>query len=319
MSFSSGLVSRLSGWLQPHSTDPDTAFRERTIRLVASSGVLLLALTLGASLFIFHDHWTLVSYPTLFAVTLLFAASAALLVNRERVLTAGWLLVLAWVLASVGVVVMGRGYAAGQGVTALMLSLVIASVVLPRSSILPIGIFCIFLSAGITILSYAVGAIADPTQVGPFGGILTNSVVFVAEVLLLYERAKESDDRLEAMQKLFAEAEKARHEADQANRAKSQFLANMSHELRTPLNAVTGYTDIMLGGMAGDFTDSQREMLGYIHGSGKRLLVLINDVLDLARIEAGRLEVFFTLASPQQVVGDVTASMQSLAQQKNSL
>jgi signal transduction histidine kinase len=119
------------------------------------------------------------------------------------------------------------------------------------------------------------------------------------------------------MQQLIVEADKARQEADEANRAKSQFLANMSHELRTPLNAVTGYTDIMLNGMAGDFTENQRELLSYIQSNGKRLLVLINDVLDLSKIEAGKVEVFYTLNAPRKAVSDVVNSMQSLAQQKN--
>ena len=123
---------------------------------------------------------------------------------------------------------------------------------------------CIVLAAVINQISYATGAIPDPTSVGPLGGILTDAVLFIAEALFLRERAKESDDRLSTLRVLIVEAEASRKEADDANRAKSQFLANMSHELRTPLNAVTGYTDIMLNGMAGDFTDHQQELLTYI-------------------------------------------------------
>lgn len=74
-----------------------------------------------------------------------------------------------------------------------------------------------------------------------------------------------------------------------ANRHKSEFLAHMSHELRTPLNAILGFADVLSEGMAGPLTDEQREYIGDIHASGLHLLSLINDVLDLAKIEAGQL------------------------------
>jgi signal transduction histidine kinase len=304
-------------WQRPRSKDRDAAFRERTIRLVVGIGVILIALTLFVSLFVFRDPWEPVSYPTLWFVLLILGISSAVAVNRGHVLGAGWLLVTVWMVAGVGVVIMGKGYAGTQGITTLMLALVCASVVLPRYAILPLGLVSILIAAIINQLSYITGAIPDPTHVGPLGGILTNSVLFIAEALFLRERVRESDDRLDAMQQLIVEADKARQEADEANRAKSQFLANMSHELRTPLNAVTGYTDIMLNGMAGDFTENQRELLSYIQSNGKRLLVLINDVLDLSKIEAGKVEVFYTLNAPRKAVSDVVNSMQSLAQQKN--
>jgi signal transduction histidine kinase len=89
----------------------------------------------------------------------------------------------------------------------------------------------------------------------------------------------------------FAHAEHAsRLSADLANRAKSEFLANMSHELRTPLNAVIGFTEALLLNFAGPLTPKQTEYLGDIHRSGGHLLSLIEDILDLSKIEAGRVE-----------------------------
>ncbi|HET7730868.1 MAG TPA: ATP-binding protein, partial [Usitatibacter sp.] len=75
-----------------------------------------------------------------------------------------------------------------------------------------------------------------------------------------------------------------------ANRHKSEFLANMSHELRTPLNAIIGFSDVMISGMAGPLAEKQKEFIGDIRDSGKHLLALINDILDLSKIEAGRME-----------------------------
>lgn len=86
-----------------------------------------------------------------------------------------------------------------------------------------------------------------------------------------------------------AEAHRARNDAEQANRAKSQFLANMSHEIRTPINAVMGYADLLDVHVGGPLTEKQTEFVGRIRESSRHLLGLVDDILDLSKVEAGEM------------------------------
>ncbi len=102
------------------------------------------------------------------------------------------------------------------------------------------------------------------------------------------------------------ELRKAVASADAANRTKSEFLANMSHEIRTPMNAILGFTDVLRRGFAAD-EQTRQHYLDTIHSSGKHLLDLINDILDLSKIEAGRLEVERTACSPCELIAELVA------------
>ena len=95
--------------------------------------------------------------------------------------------------------------------------------------------------------------------------------------------------------RLFREIEDKSRQLEAASRHKSEFLANMSHELRTPLNAIIGFSEVLSARMFGDLNDKQEEYLRDIHESGQPLLSLINDILDLSKIEAGRMELDPTL------------------------
>jgi signal transduction histidine kinase len=94
--------------------------------------------------------------------------------------------------------------------------------------------------------------------------------------------------------RLFKELEAANRELAAASQHKSEFLANMSHELRTPLNAIIGFSEVLSEKMFGELNEKQEEYLKDIHASGTHLLSLINDILDLSKIEAGRMELELT-------------------------
>jgi signal transduction histidine kinase/AmiR/NasT family two-component response regulator/HPt (histidine-containing phosphotransfer) domain-containing protein len=129
-------------------------------------------------------------------------------------------------------------------------------------------------------------------------------------------RTAEMQNEIYEREKIQADLEHARDAAEAANRAKSQFLANMSHEIRTPLNAVLGFTDLLqMGGDDGDPAKRQ-EYLGLIHTSGEHLLGLINDILDLSKIESGKLEFERVPCSPQQVLADVVSVLRVRANEK---
>jgi GAF domain-containing protein/anti-sigma regulatory factor (Ser/Thr protein kinase) len=113
--------------------------------------------------------------------------------------------------------------------------------------------------------------------------------------------------------RLFTEIDEKSRQLEIASQHKSQFLANMSHELRTPLNAILGYTELILDNIYGETSDKMREVLDRLHANGKHLLGLINDVLDLSKIEAGQLTLDLADYSLKDVVHTVVTAVESLA------
>ena len=117
--------------------------------------------------------------------------------------------------------------------------------------------------------------------------------------------------------RLFSEIDEKGRQIEAANRHKSEFLANMSHELRTPLNAIIGFSEVLLDPTLKVNEEEQRQFLTDVLSSGKHLLGLINEVLDLAKIEAGKMELQIEPALLQDVVEAVSNTMRSLAAKKS--
>ena len=125
-------------------------------------------------------------------------------------------------------------------------------------------------------------------------------------------------DRTTKLMKAMEEAEEARVKAEDANRSKSEFLANMSHELRTPLNAIIGYSEMLEEEAADVGEDDFVPDLQKIQGAGKHLLGLINSVLDLSKIEAGRMELFLEEFSIREMVEDIAGTIIPVAHKNNN-
>jgi signal transduction histidine kinase/DNA-binding response OmpR family regulator len=113
-------------------------------------------------------------------------------------------------------------------------------------------------------------------------------------------------------------AEEARHEAEAANRTKSTFLASMSHELRTPMNAIIGYSEMLMEEAEDNGDQSTLDDLKKIHSSGRHLLALINDILDLSKIEAGKMDIFIECFDIGRMISDVVATIEPLVQKNHN-
>ncbi len=178
---------------------------------------------------------------------------------------------------------------------------------------------------------YGTALVVTPLRAGDllYGGISVLAVVFVfylgymasqiyntARDMLLLRNDK--SELIAALAHAKTESDGARERAETANRAKSQFLANMSHELRTPLNAILGFSELIETRAFANNPEKHYEYAGMIHDSGQHLLTLINDILDLARIEAGSLVLQETEVDLATLIADVVRLMTHRAETSGS-
>jgi|CXWL01.1.fsa_nt_gi signal transduction histidine kinase/DNA-binding response OmpR family regulator len=198
-----------------------------------------------------------------------------------------------------------------------------AGFVLGRRGIVGTVLFQAVLYFGLLeVMGLLDGRTAVLAAIGRFGFLYGTTVYFllamadlrskrqlVSELLAEQRRETAELERLAVeLRRRTAEAELANQRSEEANRLKSQFLANMSHELRTPLNSIIGFSELLHDRVGEQLEPRYRKFLGNIMGSGKHLLQLINDILDLSKIEAGRME----LTCERVVLRDVLSGVESV-------
>jgi len=156
-----------------------------------------------------------------------------------------------------------------------------------------------------------------------FGGLLAVAVSLAAYLAQRSgQRARQVERMNENLEQLVDErtrdADAARQEAVEANMSKSRFLANMSHELRTPMNAIIGYSEMLMEDADDDGREEESEDLRKIHGAGTHLLALINGILDLSKIEAGKMELYLETFDLPPFLEGVVATVKPLAQKNGN-
>ncbi len=140
---------------------------------------------------------------------------------------------------------------------------------------------------------------------------------------MIVEAVKLSDDRvvgfcIDSTERKRTEEDllKAKIAAENSNRTKSEFLATMSHELRTPLNSIIGFSEVLSEGYFGQINEKQEKYLKNISNSGKHLLNIINNILDISKVESGKMQLYKEKIYVKELVDEMISAMQHLAASK---
>jgi signal transduction histidine kinase len=317
----------LQRFLTPRASSRDEAFRERVLRAAILVQVAVIALSMVFTLLAFRPTWSLVSFPTLHVYALVGYALSIYMLGRGQLLASAWVMMVTALIASMMLLVLGHGTPEGQttfgGLPVFLVLPVLAALVLPQRAIIPVSLIAALGYAAAdasVLLTYPENIVASENLEQKIGTALF--MLMLLGVLLRLLRV-EFDDRFTALSTAIREAEAAKEDAERdrqraeaADQSKSQFLANMSHEVRTPLNAIIGYNDAMLLGYVGKFEPKQTELLQNIQNNSRRLLNLINDILDLSKIESGSMQVYVAPMSPRKVISETVESLGALADRK---
>jgi len=301
------LLRQWRTWITPRSSGRELAFVERTLR-----GVLPVLFTVFVSLSIL----SLVTAKSSVIDLILYFAPLLLaihMLSRERIYSSGALTVLALYVLVVRLDTT-VGYWSSAVTPIAMILLMFASLILPVKSVRLVTLVTILVLAGAILLQEMEGhtpptvngvPITTPFQ-SIFSGALSLGLVMVYVTYLRNEfgrRVNEVNELVGTLESRVAartrdlaaaveEASQAKEEAERANRVKSMFLAAMSHELRTPLNSIINFGQFIQEEMFGPVNPEQADAAGNVVASGRHLLALINDVLDISKIEAGSLQLF---------------------------
>ena len=145
---------------------------------------------------------------------------------------------------------------------------------------------------------------------------LSTQIAIAIENARLFEEVEAARGELQQRAKALEEANARLQELDQL---KSQFLASMSHELRTPLSSILGFSEVLIDGLVGEISEEQEELVGIIHSSGRHLLTLINDILDLSKIEAGRMNLDLVSFDVTKLLLEVKGTIAPLLEDKSQV
>jgi|GEM_PF-959588 len=314
-------ISWIKWWVSPRSQNREEAFRERVIRvsvlLLLGSYIFFMVAVLLSSLAsspMTNEARTSEMMRSILNI-IIFVVFIITVVALGKNTLASWLLVLIPIMTTLYLLQEAGNWTSHFGLS-LVLTLLYGQLVLSKRS-LPV-LYLILL--GIVLLSLRV----DPTHLPilrefalenesisldvaviffPVNSFVRIAIYMIPVMIILYIQRREFDARLRDLQASNEHLEQrveerthdlllAKQDAERANKVKSQFLASMSHELRTPMNAILNFARFNIMGVYGDLSERQRDSMDKIINSGEYLLELINDVLDIAKIEADSLQIF---------------------------
>ncbi len=302
------LASPLLWWFTPRATDQDEAFRECCLRWLLPLNIVFHSFLFYGELAASHS----ISFTTqiLFVMVAAASLSAIIFILRKHVDLAGYSIAIQAIISFVLDQTLEYWSPLAFGRTAI--TMLFFALILPKNRYL-VALIALQFAAYVAHMALPVGssplAATEPYS-SPATAFVASTITLVAGggvvYFLLKQYARQRDElkalvatlgdrvreRTHELEHSKNEAVEARIKAEEANRIKSQFLASMSHELRTPLNAILNFTEMMALGLIGDVTDKQKEVLNKSLNSSKHLLSLINDVLDISKMQAGMLSLF---------------------------
>ncbi len=323
----------LAWWITPRATERDERFREAVIRVstLVLVGVVMIALFIIVPNFVGDEQTRTNRIVTLltFIVLLLIPFFLA---HRGQITIAGWALLM---MPTFGFLTLATsiGLWMNLSIFFLLMTSLYGQVVLPRQQIKYLLVLNFALIFVVQLFPIPVVTLAEsPAEILPDLlkqpiSVLLTVIILIIVSILLYILRQEFDSRQEELRRFVAELDQrvqdrtkeleiARQKAEEANVIKTKFLANMSHELRTPLNAILNFTAFVADGIMGDVNEEQEEALRQSISSGKHLLSLINDILDVTKIEAGLMDLFIQEVDFNEVLNGVVAIGKGLSKDK---